>query len=268
METVTVVIPLYKEHISAYEQISLQQCGKVLKGYPVTFIMPHSLNPDRYLPACGGFRIERFEDHYFSGTDGYNRLMTSASFYRRFLDFRFILIYQLDAFVFRDDLSYWCAQNYDYIGAPWLERPATGTFIDKWLFRYRSYRDYKNNRRQPGTMLPVTSQFYNKVGNGGFSLRNVSKMAEICSQMKAEIEFYSGNDHHYFNEDVFWSLEVNRKMNRLNIPDYKTALRFSIEGNPEYAIEVNKNRLPFGCHAWDIYAGFWRPVFKDLGYSI
>ncbi|MFR6542216.1 MAG: DUF5672 family protein [Butyricimonas virosa] len=26
----------------------------------------------------------------------------------------------IDAFVFRDELTYWCTLNYDYIGAPWL----------------------------------------------------------------------------------------------------------------------------------------------------
>lgn len=268
MEMVTVVIPVYKEHIADHEQISLRQSCKVLSGYPVTFVAPDSLAIEAYLPYFHQFRIERFGDHYFSGIEGYNRLMTSSLFYERFRDFRFILIYQLDAFVFRDELSYWCRENYDYIGAPWLEPPVTGTFLEKMLFRYRCFTDYKSNRKQPGTILPVTTQFYNRVGNGGFSLRKVKRMTEICEQMKTEIDHYCANDHHYFNEDVFWSLEVNRKKKKLRIPDHKTALRFSIEGNPEYAMEINKGRLPFGCHAWDVYAGFWRPVFKDLGYNI
>jgi hypothetical protein len=32
----------------------------------------------------------------------------SASFYERFLDTKYILIYQLDAFVFKDELQEWC----------------------------------------------------------------------------------------------------------------------------------------------------------------
>ena len=71
----------------------------------------------------------------------------------------------------------------------------------------------------------------------------------------------------FFNEDVFWSLEVNRKKKQLKIPDYKKALCFSIEFKPEHAFALNKNHLPFGCHAWDCYIDFWRPVFKNIGYN-
>ena len=53
-----------------------------------------------------------------------------------------MLIYQLDAFVFQDDLAYWCQQNYDYIGAPWLrDRDFTG-LRDKVWFRYQTAGSY------------------------------------------------------------------------------------------------------------------------------
>ena len=31
-----------------------------------------------------------------------------------------MLIYQLDAYVFKDELLNWANKGYDYIGAPWL----------------------------------------------------------------------------------------------------------------------------------------------------
>jgi hypothetical protein len=31
---------------------------------------------------------------------------------------------------------------------------------------------------------------------------------------------------------------------------------------------LNEQNLPFGCHDWDKYADFWRPIFKDYNYNI
>jgi hypothetical protein len=57
--------------------------------------------------------------------------MLSIDFYKRFRDYKFILIYQLDAYVFRDELEYWCEQDYDFIGAPLIEN---GKGSDKKIF--------------------------------------------------------------------------------------------------------------------------------------
>lgn len=44
--------------------------------------------------------------------------MLEADFYRRFGKYKYMLIYQLDAFVFSDKLLDFCEMGYDYIGAP------------------------------------------------------------------------------------------------------------------------------------------------------
>lgn len=44
--------------------------------------------------------------------------MLSAEFYDRFAAYEYVLIYQLDAFVFADRLAEFCQMGYDYIGAP------------------------------------------------------------------------------------------------------------------------------------------------------
>jgi hypothetical protein len=107
-------------------------------------------------------------------------------------------------------------------------------------------------------------QFTNRVGNGGFSLRRVKKFYKICREEQQMIAYYNlHNEHHFFNEDVFWSLETNRRHRKLKIPGYKKAVNFSIEFNPEYAFKLTKGRLPFGCHAWDLYSGFWWELLKN-----
>lgn len=56
------------------------------------------------------------------------------------------LIYQPDAFIFKDDLSKWCSKGYEYIGAPNVGKA-------------------RQNVYSPA--MPM------RVGNGGFSLRSI-----------------------------------------------------------------------------------------------
>lgn len=265
-----VIVPIYKPDISKMEQISLKQCLRVLGKHTIIFIKPLSLNPDPYLLLAPNVKVQSFDDSYFKDIRGYNRLMMSEKFYEFFLDFQYMLIYQLDAFVFKDELDFWCKKKYDYIGAPWIGIINSGkNWIEKFQFARRAQKEYVNNTKQPGSILPTEIQFYNKVGNGGFSLRRVEKFYSICKEEKRMIEYYNNNTHHYFNEDVFWSLEVNRTKKKLIIPHYKTALHFSFEHRPDYAFEkITKKEFPFGCHAWDLFPEFWNPIIEREGYVI
>ena len=47
--------------------------------------------------------------------------MVSPLFYLNFKKYRYLLIYQLDALVFRDELLEWCSKEIDYIG--FYEKP-------------------------------------------------------------------------------------------------------------------------------------------------
>lgn len=255
---VTVVIPVYKSTLSRQEQLSLKQCCKMLGHHPITLIKPHTLCIAAYKQYHSHFLVESFDDEYFENIGGYNRMMLSFGFYERFLRYQFILIYQLDAFVFKDELLHWCGKGYDYIGAPWLGTPLSGNIFRRLAYTRRLNKAYREDIKQEGSILPVDMQFINRVGNGGFSLRRVGRFYDICRQEQQMIAYYNrNNDHHFFNEDVFWSLEVNRRERRLKIPDYKKAVGFSIEFNPEYAFQLNKWKLPFGCHAWHHYPHFW-----------
>jgi hypothetical protein len=46
----------------------------------------------------------------------------------------------------------------------------------------------------------------------------------------------------------------------LNLPDWKEALAFSIEQNPQTGYKI-LGKLPFGCHAWERYEpSFWKGI--------
>jgi len=247
-ETVAVTIPVYKENINADELKSLNQCLKILGSYPVIFFAPEELDTAFYEAQCNGkveFRIERFAGGYFTGTDGYNHLMLNPDFYRRFADFKFILIYQLDAYVFKDELTEWCQKNYDYIGAPYI-------FVDldnypaKVLTKYR--RLLKTLQK-----FHLTRHKFRHVGNGGFSLRKVGKTIRFLTTMKRLVKKWPNN------EDSFFTYYGNVCYPFFRLAPEDEALQFSFEDRPAEAFEINHHKIPFGCHAWQKYGpDFWK----------
>ena len=266
MKKVAVVIPFYKDQISAYEEIALKQCEKILADHPKIAIKPVNFDLPDVAKEVNFQNTISFDHRYFKSISGYNRLMLSAEFYKAFLDYEYILIYQMDCFVFSDQLHFWCSQNWDYIGAPWIKKTYHKSPFELQLLNLKqgiaSRFNFADNN------IPNQYQLDNQVGNGGFSLRCVRKFHDLSILMKPLIDHYLSSEGNLYNEDVFWSLEVNRESRVLNIPNSETALKFAVEV-PSIKIEHLKTEdLPFGCHDWDRYADYWQPVFQKLGYNI
>lgn len=245
---VKVIVPVYRDRLDPYERISLEQNRRVLGAYPFVFIHPAGLDISSLLQEFLGCGEEVFDDAFFRDIAGYNRLMMSADFYRRFSDTDYLLICQLDAYVFRDELADWCSGGYDYIGAPWpvpllFRLPLLKQWRKRFHSRWRTEKDFK-------------------VGNGGFSLRRVSSHLRATEQLEEVIRAHLSRHSHYSNEDLFFALEVNRHGMNFSYPDYRRALRFSFDKYPRLCYWENRFRLPFGCHAWykEKMRKFWFPI--------
>ncbi len=240
--------------MSLDEKASFVQCLKILTKRTIALVTYEELDCSEYFNAAEflDVHLERhlFDKNYFKSTTGYNKLCKSYSFYKSFADYDYMLIYQLDAWVFKDDLDYWCAKNYDYIGAPWFED-------------FGFHEDNKN--------LWI-------VGNGGFSLRKISYFLKILSWkgpvMKCDVlshfslrkilyAFGRYNTMDFFvrsglNEDVFFSINMKNSWFPPKIPGCKVAAFFAFEKSPAFLFKLI-GRLPFGCHAYKQYdyEGFW-----------
>ena len=264
---VTITIPIYKREPDKYELISLMQCIKILNKYDFAIVCPQNLNVVYYENLLKlhniNYSIQQFDNSYFESIDAYNLLMLNLEFYDRFKTYQHILIYQLDAYVFKDELKYWCSLDYDYIGAPWI--------------RYQPY----------GTDLILK-----KVGNGGLSLRRTQvfidrlnyqyplkslkriwkdygSYAPFQKALRIPIMLFRAlgykNTMRYFsrkvivNEDAFWCVFLENTKHKLNLPDIDTAAKFSVETGAKQFYESNQSTLPFGCHAWQKQeSNFWR----------
>jgi hypothetical protein len=249
---VKVLIPIYKNTINCDEQKSLEQCSKVLSAYPVVFIKPHSLEVENLKKEFPQITVESFPDEYFSSLIAYNRLMLSPEFYSRFSNCKYVLIHQLDAYVFRDELKEWCDKNYDYIGAPWLLKAKYHALHKQVLLQFKKLFYYIT--RSPSRKFILGD----RVGNGGFSLRKVSSHLAATLDKQARINYFLAHctKHSVFNEDVFWATENPQFM----YPALLEALSFSMDDDPKLCFQLNHNKLPFGCHGWSKHRkiNFWK----------
>lgn len=263
-----VLVPVYKAVLDADEAVSLRQSLLIFgKNHDIVLVTHKYVTLSNYLKEFSeyGLRLkyEYFEADYFAGISGYNRLLLSEEFYQRFKTYDYILICQPDAYVFRDELDFWCGKNYDYIGAPLV-----GQYTDK---TYSSDMDMR-------------------VGNGGLSLRKVST---FTNYFKGSKNVFSANAitklinlkkkpytrlfvlllmmlgwrnkpkyvarHWKYNEDDFWSGLLDISNYALKKPQPHEALHFAFERFPSELFKIAGGELPFGCHAWKKYEyeEFW-----------
>ncbi len=240
--TVAIVVPVYKSSLSWSEQISWDRCKEVFIDNDIILVYPEGMDISAYTP--GVTKSIAMPAYYFKTVHTYSRLMCLPFFYKYFLNYNYILIYQLDTFVFENNIDEWCASDIDYVGAPWIDAA--------WINKLKS-------------IIPFIEKLIYPVGNGGLSLRKV-KTFYYASIFLYPITLIWKRKWH---EDFFWAFVGKRFVPGFKIPDVKTALKFSFEEHPEKLYELNGNVLPFGCHAWEKFnTPFWAPHFKKYGYDI
>lgn len=264
---VAVVVPMYKKELDDEEQISYRHLTHYLGDFDKYLVSPESLDV-----GLEGFDIKRFRDQFFHSTATYSALLISPEFYQAFIDYEYILLYQLDSLVFSSRLLDWCARDFDYIGAPWFTEDGAD-FVDE-----------------------------SAVGNGGLSLRKIGSFLKVLDApgavdemdkyrdaLRSALPWYERAFHlpnrvrkwlslsgtkgqdiltetepvpagKRLNEDCFWSFRARDYYPDFKIAPVKEALNFSFEMAPRRCFELNGKRLPFGCHAWSKYdVEFWEP---------
>lgn len=225
-----VVIPYHHNDLSSTEQVSYEQCRKVLYNYRIIFVVPEGLEVSvNKFPLK--WDVITVPPQWMSSVEAYNQMMLNKTFYGLFHQYQYILIYQLDAYVFSDRLLEFCSLGYDYIGAPWLE----GKF------------DMKHEEN--GVLY---------VGNGGFSLRKIDSFLSVLENC--------GHEYIDYNEDLFWA---SRNSESFRIAPVNAAIDFAFERPVRLLYEKNNNSLPFGCHAWMKYDfQFFKPYLIRDGYDL
>jgi hypothetical protein len=239
---VVVLVPIYRPQLELMEQYALDKSLWHLQGRDVHLIAPASLPLDYYRTRYPQLPVDTFAGPAFESIPEYSRMLLSETFYDRYAHFEFMLIMQTDAILLKDDLDFWCTQPFDYVGAPW-PKPFE-LFVNTGRFEGNDGRHVRCT-----------------VGNGGLSLRRISKCASLLREFSIEIKLfqYSGS-----SEDLFFST-MGTLSNDFVLPNEVTASRFSMEGRPAYYQRINGGHLPMGAHAWmKNEPNFWRAALGDV----
>jgi hypothetical protein len=276
-KSVVILIFAHKPVLEWYEAISLEQCFRVLDRHPIRLVCPIGLDVSAYRLIAPAVEIDFIPPHWLASRRAYNRLKILPWLYRRYADHEFILTYELDAFVFRDELLDWCDQGWDYIGAPWFE----GYHVARPDAAPIGVGNSGLSLRRIGAMLRVTRSwkairppidvFHQscRIPTGLSPWRrylNVSVLWQFFNNL-----LWKNCFHHYLNwfpegEDIFWAC-AGARIDGFRMASHEVARHFSFEVNPERLFLECGNKLPFGCHKWMKYQpDFWKPFIEGEGY--
>lgn len=254
-----IIIIGYKPTLSNNEKASLRQCYKILSRYPIKVVSPKGMDVSEYAKVIPDIEFEYVNQKWTSSYLMNSQFKTNRWLYNRYRDYNFLLFYELDCWVFKDELEYWCKKGWDYIGAPWFDT--------------------------------ITNQITGS-GNGGFSLRKNSSSLKVADRVKflkniRSLWFKSYlqalfpferiirilKKHFHIQrpeevslmllekeilEDYYWCKKIGLVFNDFRVAPPEVSRKFSFEVNPRSLFAMNGNELPFGCHAWERYeTDFW-----------
>ena len=117
----------------------------------------------------------------------------TADFYKCFSEYKYLFIYQLDGWIFEDNVQKYLDLDVDYIGSPWN----VGSF-----------------NLQCDT-----------IGNGGVSLRKVQKFIDVCNSFTPE----DYEKDWVKTEDLFFCKTMRTKAN-FKLPTVQIGSNFSLCG--------------------------------------
>ena len=278
-KTCVVVIPLYKNNPERSERESFRQTLHVLKNYDICIVTHSKCCLDEYIAIAEkegkNIYTELFNTHFFESIDGYNELCFSSEFYERFLHYEYMLICQLDVWIFEDQVDYWCGKGYDYIGAPLFHAYTKERYTKKILgignggFSLRKIshclKITRHNRSLPLVKPIEIIRFYWNLGKytEDFTLHPIRRLGIIPTVILKSFGIGNTLDYyisHHANEDLIFGKWSNHSWGlHSHLPSIEEASRFAFEVHPSMLYQKT-GKLPFGCHAflkWE-YEEFWK----------
>lgn len=272
-KVVAIVVPAsLRPGLTADEEISLLHLQTFLGAYDKFLVAPSGTRLK--LPGLQTIELSR---RYFGSATAYGRLMLREDFYRLFGEYKYILVYHLDALVFRDELLAWCERDLDYIGAPWLrcadtpwvKEPGVGNggFT---LMKVESAIGVLKKRRRMDPGAYWGERFGGMLKGLQHLLEKPRSLAPGWVRRRVPREFRQGLrsidrvagrvDTAARRNDLFWGFASRAYIPAFRIPDWQTALGFAFEAAPRLCFELTGGRIPFGCHAWSKFdRSFWEP---------
>ncbi|GGN00740.1 hypothetical protein GCM10010967_38790 [Dyadobacter beijingensis] len=225
-ELVTVIIPILETQITPTEEKILHHALQVLSEYPIIFVAGEGADLSVVREHAEQIDVVHFPKRYFESRQHLGQLFLMADFYDRFNWCDFLLIHELNSWVIKDELHYWCKQGYDYIKAPSFLPVANAPGMLK---------------RISGLSDEEKRVFGSGYADNGLYLCRIERMTGVLKSKKKPAHAYRHDAGLPNADSVFWELEPNRLWPHLRKPTDVVRSHFV-----QYGVQYeNKGILPF-----------------------
>ena len=246
-ELVSVIVPVLDPQINPTEERILHHCLNILDQYPIIFITYEGADLSIIKEHNEDIDVIYFPKKYFLSRSHLAGLFLMEDFYDRFSWCDFLLIHELNSWVVRDELHYWCKQGYDYLKSG----PVENAEIDKLDGVLSRVKGFSNDEKR---------LFGRAFADNGIYLCHIQRMINTIKSKQKEVYEYRHSESLEHADSVFWELEANRFWPYLRKPTEIVRNHFAMD-----AANINLNKtLPFALTGISKENIHHLPYFKSL----
>jgi len=202
-ELVSVIIPILNPELNPVQERLLHHSLEMLANYPIIFITFPNADLSIVREHQKEIDVVYFPKEYFQSRRALAKLFLMSDFYEQFSWSSFLLVHELNSWVLKDELHYWCKQGYDYLrAAPLFPHD----------FSMRKFQLIKGLNQSERLILGNCFQ------DNGLYLCLVERMVKALKNKQKKAYEYRHDDQLANGDAVFWEAEANRFWPNLRRP--------------------------------------------------
>ena len=234
-ELVSVIIPVLNPDLNPVQEKILHHCLESLANYPIVFITYKEADLSIIREHKQDIDVVYFSKEYFESRKALGRLFLMEDFYHQFSWASYLLIHELNSWVVKDELYYWCKSGYDFLKAgPVINRQG----IVQDFFRSIS--------RITGLSKIEKQSLDSSFQDNGLYLCLVERMIATLKNKQKTAYHYRHHDDLQNSDAIFWEIEANRFWQNLRKPTSIVQNYFGQHaGNQIVNLIESKEKLPF-----------------------
>lgn len=251
----------HTDELTFIENVNLERLVEINNDkYDIVFILPEIFRSSDLINQFSSINFCFVEDSNLSSSAKYNRYLISHQYYDLFNDYEFVLVYQLDTWIFSLDLEPFVDLGFDIIGAPiFSEDRHLGTRLINGCnggVSLRKVKSFQEILRRP--FIFRLNELYAELGFGDISKHPFRTFFKRV--VSGLIFFYKPGVFwpKHINEDLYWSVVVPRKNIQFRVAPMQYCIKFCFDQFPRTLYVKNNNELPLFVHALEKYDfEFW-----------
>ncbi|MCF2444577.1 hypothetical protein L0657_11470 [Dyadobacter sp. CY345] len=239
-ELVSILIPILNADLTVHEETVLRHSLEALSKYPIILFTYEGADLSAFESEDKRVEVLTFKSKYFGSRQALSNLLLMEDFYTRFTWSDFVLIHELNSWIVKDEIHYWCKQGYDYLHANPIENTGSKNSIGNDFSRIWGLNE--NEKQELGKSFE----------SDGLKLCNVQRMIKTLSARKKEAHEYRQNDKFENKDSLFWEIEANRFWPQLRKPTPIVQSRFSQNAKNISGYTDNRDAWPTGICGIDM----------------